>query len=61
MILHLGKKVSERYFSGKKKTQNLPKDDAGILLYFTKSSDDENFKTFVKRKADLLKFIQKIH
>jgi thioredoxin-related protein len=51
-----GQKVSERYFQVKENSE-FTKDDAGILLYFTKSSDDENFKTFVKRKADLLKFI----
>ena len=51
-----GQKVSERYFQVKENSE-FTKDDAGILLYFTKSSDDDNFKTFVKRKADLLKFI----
>jgi hypothetical protein len=55
MILHLGKKFQKDIF--KKENSEFTKDDAGILLYFTKSSDDENFKVFEKRKADLLKII----
>lgn len=39
------------------KKNELTKDDAGILLYFTKSTDDENFKIFEKRKPELLKII----
>lgn len=49
-------KVSERYFQVKE-NEELTKEDAGILLYFTKSSDDENFKIFQKKKSELLKFI----
>lgn len=49
-------KVSERYFKVIEKNE-LTKDDAGILLYFTKSTDDENFKIFEKRKPELLKII----
>lgn len=49
-------KVSERYFKAIEKNE-LTKDDAGILLYFTKSTDDENFKIFEKRKPELLKII----
>lgn len=49
-------KVSERYFKVKEKTE-LTKEDAAILLYFTKSTDDENFKIFEARKTELLKFI----
>lgn len=49
-------KVSERYFKVKEK-EELTKEDAGVLLYFTKNSDDENFKVFEKRKPELLKMI----
>lgn len=49
-------KVSERYFKIKEK-EELTKEDAGVLLYFTKNSDDENFKVFEKRKPELLKMI----
>lgn len=49
-------KVSERYFKAIEKNE-LTKDDVGILLYFTKSTDDENFKIFEKRKPELLKII----
>lgn len=51
-----GQKISERYFQVKENSE-LTKDDAGILLYFTKSSDDENFKIFQNKKTELLKFI----
>lgn len=49
-------KVSERYFKAIEKSE-LSKEDASILLYFTKSTDDENFKVFEKRKPELLKMI----
>lgn len=49
-------KVSERYFKIKE-NEELTKEDAGVLLYFTKNSDDENFKVFEKKKPELLKMI----
>ncbi|MCX8532853.1 thioredoxin family protein [Chryseobacterium luquanense] len=51
------KKASERYFENKKKDEELTKDDVGLLLYFLKSSEDSNYKTFVARKAEIIKFL----
>lgn len=51
------KKASERYFQSKKKDEELTKDEAGLLFYFLKSSEDANYKIFVDRKADLLKYL----
>lgn len=49
-------KISERYFQVKENAE-LTKEDAAILLYFTKSSEDGNFKIFQKKKSELMKFI----
>jgi len=51
------KQASERYFSSRKKTDEFTKDDVGLLLYFLKSTEDLNYKTFVSQKADIIKFL----
>ncbi|WP_042719786.1 thioredoxin fold domain-containing protein [Flavobacterium sp. B17] len=51
------KKASERYFENKEKTSELTKDDIGLLLFFLKSSEDKNYKVFVQRKAEIIKFL----
>ena len=51
------KKASERYFENKSKDEEFTKDEAGLLFYFLKSSDDVNYKTFVAKKAEILKFL----
>lgn len=50
------KKVSERYFQNKK-SEELTKDDAGMLLYFTKSTEDANYAFLQKNKTEILKYI----
>ncbi|WP_373797518.1 thioredoxin family protein [Kaistella sp.] len=50
----LAKKVSERYFKGKK-DQQLTRDDVGMLLYFVKSPSDSNYQVFKDRKEDIVK------
>lgn len=49
----LAQKASERFFEVKK-NQPLTKDELGILLYFTKSPTDVNYKTFVARKPEII-------
>ena len=49
----LAKKVSERYFKGKK-DQQLTRDDIGMLLYFIKSPSDSNYQVFKDRKEDIV-------
>jgi len=51
------KKASERYFENKKSTEELSKDDVGLLLYFVKSSEDPNYKVFTARKTEIIKFL----
>lgn len=51
------KKASERYFENKKKTDELSKDDIGYLLFFLKSVEDPNYKIFISRKAEIIKFL----
>lgn len=51
------KKASERYFQNKKKTEELSKDDIGFLLYFIKSSEDNNYSVFTSRKAEIVKYL----
>jgi len=51
------KKASERYFENKKKTEALTKDEIGYLLYFLKSTEDPNYKTFVARKSEIINFL----
>ena len=51
------KQASERYFENKKKTEEFTKDDVGLLLYFLKSTEDKNYKTFVERKVGIVKFL----
>lgn len=51
------KKASERYFENKKSTEELTKDEIGLLLYFLKSMEDSNYKTFSSRKAEIIKFL----
>lgn len=50
------KKVAERYFLHKKASE-LTKEDASLLLYFTKSTEDANFKYLTENKAEILKFV----
>lgn len=52
----LAQKAATRYFEGKKNTE-LSKDDAGLLLYFLKSLDDDLYKTFTQKKMELVKVI----
>lgn len=52
----LAKKVSERYFTVKK-GQPLTKDELGLLLYFLKSPNDANYKTFVERKPEIVQLM----
>lgn len=49
------KKTSERYFDNKSK--ELTKEDVGFLLYFLKSNEDANYKTFIAKKAEIVKFL----
>ncbi|WBV61415.1 thioredoxin family protein [Chryseobacterium camelliae] len=51
------KKASERYFENKNKAEELTKDDIGYLLYFLKSPEDPNYKVFVSRKSEIIKFL----
>lgn len=51
------KKASERYFENKKNDEEFTKDDAGLLFYFLKSSEDPNFRTFISRKTEILKYL----
>jgi thioredoxin-related protein len=51
------KKASERYFENKNKTEALTKDEIGYLLYFLKSTEDPNYKTFVSRKSEIIIFL----
>jgi len=51
------KKASERYFENKIKTEALTKDEIGYLLYFLKSTEDPNYKTFVSRKSEIINFL----
>lgn len=51
------RQASERYFENKQKNEEFTKDDAGFLFYFLKSSEDPNYKTFVARKTEILKFL----
>lgn len=51
------KAASERYFENRKKTEELTKDDVGLLLFFLKSTEDKNYKTFTDRKAEIIKFL----
>ncbi|MDR2207238.1 MAG: thioredoxin fold domain-containing protein [Flavobacteriaceae bacterium] len=50
------KKASERYFKNKPISE-WTKDDANMLLFFTRSTSDENYKIFSDRKTELLKYI----
>ncbi len=51
------KQASERYFANRKKTDEFTKEDVGFLLYFLKSTEDVNYKTFVSQKAEIIKFL----
>ncbi|CAA7391426.1 Thioredoxin [Chryseobacterium fistulae] len=51
------KKASERYFANKKKTDELSKDDIGFLLFFLKSPEDQNYKVFLDRKNEIIKYL----
>ncbi len=50
------KLASERYFKNKK-DKTYTKDEIGYLLYFIKSPDDANFKTFLNSKAEITKIL----
>lgn len=52
----LAKKASERYFKVIKPSE-LSREDAGLLLYFTKSTEDANYSFFVQNKKELEKYI----
>ncbi|MFC3158826.1 Thioredoxin [Chryseobacterium arachidis] len=54
---NFAKQASERYFENKKKAEELTKDDVGLLLFFLKSTEDKNYKTFVERKTEIIKFL----
>lgn len=49
-------KVATRYFQVKQNTA-LNKDEAGLMLFFIKSIDEELYQTFLNRKTELTKFI----
>lgn len=51
------KQASERYFINRKKAAEFTKEDVGYLLYFLKSTEDNNYKTFVSEKTNILKFL----
>ncbi len=51
------KKASERYFENKKKNEELSKDDVSYLLFFLKSVEDPNYKVFIDRKSEIIKFL----
>lgn len=51
------KQASERYFANRKKTDEFTKEDIGFLLYFLKSTEDANYKTFLSQKADIIKYL----
>lgn len=51
------KKASERYFENRKKTDELTKEDVGFLLFFLKSTQDVNYKTFIEKKEDIIKYL----
>lgn len=51
------KKASERYFENKKNTEEFSKDEIGFLLFFLKSTEDSNYKTFSARKTDIIKYL----
>ena len=51
------KKASERYFENRKKTDEFTKEDVGYLLYFLKSTEDSNYKTFVEQKTEITKYL----
>lgn len=54
---NFAKAASERYFENRKKTEELTKEDVGLLLFFLKSTEDKNYKTFTDRKAEIIKFL----
>lgn len=51
------KQASERYFANRKKTDDFTKEDVGFLLYFLKSTEDVNYKTFASQKTEIIKFL----
>ena len=51
------KQASERYFANRKKTDEFTKEDIGFLLFFLKSTEDANYKTFISQKADIIKYL----
>ena len=51
------KQASERYFANRKKTDEFTKEDVGFLLYFLKSTEDVNYKTFASQKQEIIKFL----
>lgn len=54
---NFAKEASERYFANRKKTDEFTKEDVGFLLYFVKSTEDANYKTFVSQKAEIIKYL----
>lgn len=51
------KQASERYFENKKTTEELTRDDIGFMLFFLKSTEDQNYKIFTSRKAEIIKYL----
>lgn len=51
------KKASERYFENKNATEEITKDEIGFLLYFLKSSSDKNYKEYINRKTEIIKYL----
>ena len=50
------KKASERYFEVRKQ-QELTKDEVSMLLFFTRSTEDVNYKHFTEKKSEIIKHI----
>lgn len=53
---NFAKTVSERYFKNIK-SEDLTREDAGLLLYFTKSTTDANYEFLTKSRKELSKYI----
>ncbi|BAP32846.1 thioredoxin domain-containing protein [Chryseobacterium sp. StRB126] len=51
------KKASERYFENKKASDPLSKEEIGYMLFFLKSAEDTNYKPFISRKAEIIKYL----
>ncbi len=54
---NFAKIASERYFENKKATEPITKDEIGYLVYFIKDTTDPNYKTYITRKSEIIKFL----